>query len=87
MADPRLDPATAHPLNAADCARSAARIADIQLGLKAINTDRHYWRDRAKRRIAALEEDGADYGLLPNEEAELEQLRAMLADANARLAR
>lgn len=86
MADPRLDPATAHPLNAADCARSAARLADIQLGLTS-RDDEVFWRDRAKRRIAALEEDGADYGLMPNEEAELEQLRAMLADANARLAR
>jgi hypothetical protein len=83
--DPRLDPDAAHPLNAADCARSQARIADIQLGLTDA-VDAVLWRSKALRRIAALEDDGEWLGLMPNEEAELEQLKAMLADANRKLA-
>jgi hypothetical protein len=82
--DPRLDPANAHPLNASDCERSQARLADIELGLTS-SDDAWFWQDKARRRIRALEEDGADYGLMPNEEAELEQLRSMLANVNAKL--
>jgi hypothetical protein len=85
MADPRLDPDQAHPLNAADVERSNARLADIELGMTS-PTDGDWWRAKARQRIAALEEDGAWLGLMPNEEAELEQLRAMLASANQRLA-
>lgn len=82
--DPRLDPANAHPLNAADCERSQARIADIELGLTH-PVDGSWWRDRAQQRIQALEEDAAWLGLMPNEEAELEQLKSILTNANERL--
>lgn len=82
MADPRLDPDASHPLNAADCERSQARIADIQLGL---STRDPYWRDKALQRVQFLEEDGAVYGLMPHEEAELEQLKSMLVGTNGRL--
>jgi uncharacterized protein YcfL len=88
-ADRRLDPAAVlHALNAADVERSQARLADISVGLSAAGKpgDRAYWRDKAQRRVAALEEDDADFGLFPHEQAELEQLKAMLAGANARLA-
>jgi hypothetical protein len=84
-ADPRLDPANAHPLNAFDCLRSQARIADIQLGLTS-PADCGYWRAKAEARIAALEDDGAWFGHAPHEEAELEQLKGLLANVNAKLA-
>jgi hypothetical protein len=83
--DPRLDPDRAHPLNGADCVRSQARLADIQLGLTSAD-DGWFWQAKAQRRVAALEEDDADFGLMPHEEAELEQLKAMLTDVNQRLA-
>jgi hypothetical protein len=83
--DPRLDPDGAHALNGADCVRSQARLADIQLGLTSAG-DGWFWRGKAQRRIAALEEDGGAFGLMPHEEAELEQLKAMLTNVNQRLA-
>lgn len=67
-----------HPLNQPDAERSSARIADIELGLTH-PLDGHYWRDKAKLRIEALEDDGKVYGLLPHEEAELERLKELLA--------
>lgn len=85
MPDARLDPANAHPLNAFDCLRSQARLADIGLGLSS-PADEWFWRDKAQRRIAALEDDGSMFGLAPHEEAELEQLKSLLAKANDRLA-
>lgn len=78
MDDPRLDPTKAHPLNISDCERSLARLADIELGLTH-PVDRWFWRDKAQRRIEALEEDDATFGLMPHEQAELERLKAMLA--------
>jgi hypothetical protein len=83
--DPRLEPDAAHPLNAGDCVRSLARLSDIQLGLTS-GADGWFWQAKAQRRLAALEEDGDDFGLMPHEEAELEQLKAMLTDVNQRLA-
>lgn len=65
-----------HPLNAADAARSEARIADIELGLKH-PIDGGYWRDKLAERIRILEEDEPIYGLLPHEESELDRLRAI----------
>lgn len=67
-----------HPLNIADAERSAARIADIELGL-AHPSDAWLWRKKAARRIVSLEEDGADYGLLPHEEAELARLKELVS--------
>jgi hypothetical protein len=83
--DSRLDPAHGHPLNAVDCERSKARLADIELGLTSPR-DASYWQGKARQRIEALEEDAQWLGLMPHEEAELEQLRGMLANVNARLA-
>lgn len=83
MADARLDPAAVHPLNAADVERSNARLADIELGLRACGGDAWFWHDKAQRRVEALEDDAAMYGLLPHEEAELERLKAMLAKESA----
>jgi hypothetical protein len=79
--DQRLDADRCHPLNAADCARSVARVADIQLGLAGDAGDRWYWLGKAQRRIAALDEDDADFGLLPHELAEREQLEALVTGA------
>lgn len=84
--DPRLDPSRAHPLNAADCVRSQARLADVELGLTD-PVDGQYWRDKAIARVAALDEEEFHFGLAPHEDAERDQLRAMLANLNARLAR
>lgn len=67
-----------HPLNAADAERSAARIAEIELGLTS-EIDRSYWRGVAERRIAALEDDEPLFGLVPHEEAELTKLKQLLA--------
>jgi hypothetical protein len=47
-----------HPLNAADAARSEARIADIELGLTD-PLDGSYWRDKLEQRIMMLEDDEA----------------------------
>lgn len=71
-----------HPLNAADAARSEARVADIELGLAGPEEDRWFWREKLARRIKALEEDSEDYGLCPHEERELERLRALKAKAD-----
>ena len=81
--DSRLVPENAHPLNAFDVLRSQARLADIEVGLTS-DAD-GYWRGKAEARIAALEGDGDMFGLAPHEEAELEQLKAMLAGVNQRL--
>lgn len=87
MADPRLDPANAHPLNASDCLRSQARVSDIELGLRADVDGWNYWRDKAQARVRALEDDGNRFGLAPHEEAELEILKGLLAKVNERLAK
>jgi hypothetical protein len=83
--DPRLDPDKAHPLFVSDCERSNARLADIELGLAGDPGDRWFWRDKANRRIEALEDDAVSFGLMPHEEAELERLKAMVAKADERL--
>jgi hypothetical protein len=65
-----------HPLNAADAARSEARIADIELGLSH-PIDGGYWRDKLAERIRILEADEPIYGLLPHEISELERLKSI----------
>lgn len=74
--------AETHPLNAADEARSIARIADIQLGL-ASERDRDFWLGKLDARISALEEDGEWLGLAPHEEAELARLKTLKKKAEA----
>jgi hypothetical protein len=70
-------PTDGHRLNVADAERSKARIADIELGL-ANPEDAIFWRDKAMRRILALEEDAEDFGLCVHEQAELVILRQMV---------
>lgn len=65
-----------HPLNAADAARSEARVADIELGLTH-PIDGSYWRGKLEQRIQMLEEDGESFGLVPHEELELSRLKAL----------
>lgn len=69
---------TADQIVAADRQRSAARIADVELGLQH-PVDAHFWRFHARARVACLEEDGEIYGLLPHEEDELARLKELLA--------
>jgi len=72
--------AAVHPLNVADAERSAARIADIELGLTD-PVDGDFWRHKAEWRIQALEADRPLYGLLPHEEAELARLKELIGHA------
>ena len=66
--------------------RAAARVADIEVGLKIRRND-NYWRDKAQTRIDALEDDAATYGLFDHEVEELEALKALVAaDAARRMA-
>jgi hypothetical protein len=67
-----------HPLNLADAERSAARVADVELGLRA-DPDNEFWRDVAETRIRALDQDEPAFGLLPHEEAERAKLKQLLA--------
>jgi hypothetical protein len=62
-----------------DIERSRARVAEIELGLSGPDAD--LWREVARRRADALEDDRHLFGLLPHEEQEQEQeqLRALLA--------
>lgn len=67
-----------HPLNLADAERSAARLADIALGLTSAR-DASYWRHLGGIRVQLLECDRDHYGLVPHEELELETLKGLLA--------
>lgn len=67
-----------HPLNLADAERSAARLADIALGLTS-DRDGGYWRHLGGIRVQLLECDRDHYGLVPHEELELEALKGLLA--------
>jgi hypothetical protein len=59
-----------------DVARRTAAVSDIENGLR--GEDAWFWRGKAEMRVAALEEDGALFGLLPHEETELAMLKALL---------
>ncbi len=67
-----------HPPFPSEAYRSAARLADIGLGLSR-DTDSRYWREHAAMRIVALEDESDSYGLYPYEETELAALRALIA--------
>lgn len=67
-----------HPMVTAAAARSAARLADVELGLTH-PVDGSYWRSQAQIRVDALEADEPVYGLLPFEVDELVKLKALLA--------
>lgn len=60
----------------ADRERSEARVADIELGLT--GPDAVYWRQRARDRIHALEQDKMDFGLVAHEVVELDKLIALV---------
>lgn len=55
-----------------DRERSAARIADIELGLT--GPDASLWRERARDRIRVLLADRMDFGLVAHEQVELDRL-------------
>ncbi len=68
------------PSFASPAERSAARLADIELGLgNWRDADRRYWLEIAAMRITALEDDADSYGLFANEETELAALRILIA--------
>lgn len=64
-----------------DADKRRLAVAEITAGLQGPKEDRWYWRGKAEVRIAALEEDGKAYGLLPHEEAELATLRSLVEPA------
>lgn len=66
-----------HPLNQVDADRSAARVADIELGLTH-PSDGPYWRDVATARVLCLEADEELFGLAPHEVDELARLKALI---------
>lgn len=67
-------------LVAADAERSAARVADIELGLAAGDAvDQAWWREKARLRVQALDDGEADFGLLSHEIEERDRLKDLLA--------
>lgn len=58
---------------------SGADIEAIARGLAGDADDRWFWRDKAERRLRALDEDEPIFGLAPSEIAERSKLRTLLA--------
>lgn len=62
-----------------DIIARAGEIRSIEAGINGPEIDRWFWRTKAEARIRALKEDGAIFGLVPHEEAELAHLETLLA--------
>ena len=55
--------------------------AAIEAGLAGPKIDRWYWAGLAEKRVTALREDGALFGLLEHEEADITALEHLLKKA------